>query len=94
MVDFVDDTGKNYTSIMNANFDKQTGVLVEFHSISYNRVNITQPVSNTSFTLISSSIWTVPEYPTFIVIPCALTTILIGVVLYKKNVLHKVTNHG
>ena len=68
-------------------FDKQTGMLVEEHDVSTETK--TNPSSTTtaiiSYNLESTSVWTVPEFPSVLILPLFMIATLLAVIAYKKK---------
>jgi hypothetical protein len=69
-----------YTRITEYYFDKDTGVLVEY----YTEFSYTGLTSIQSSNLVSSSIWTIPEFPTWIILPLFVIVALSAIAVKKK----------
>jgi hypothetical protein len=68
-------------------FDKQTGMLVEEHDVSTETK--TNPSSTTttiiSYNLESTSMWTVPEFPSVLILPLFMIATLLAAIAYKNK---------
>lgn len=68
-------------------FDQQTGMLVEEHDVTTETT--TNPSSSTttiiSYNLESTTVWTVPEFPSVLILPLFLIATLITVLFFKSK---------
>jgi len=71
-------------SYLSLYFDQQTGMLVESTSIDIYSSAPTQVVTR-HFALKESSVWVVPEFPSFIAVPLLMIAVGAGVLLFKKK---------
>ncbi len=71
-------------SYLSLYFDKQTGIIVESRSIDINTNAPTQVITR-HLVLKESSVWVVPEFPTFIAVPLLMAAVGAGVLLFKKK---------
>jgi len=73
-----------FSTVYDYYFDKSTGALVEYsREFAYTGVT-----STTYSTLISSSVWVIPEFPAFIILPVFVIMTLFAVVA-KKRLSHR-----
>jgi hypothetical protein len=64
-------------------FDKQTGMLVE----EYDETSFDNPISTTriSWKIKESNVWTIPEFPSALILPLVMIVTMIAVIAYKKK---------
>jgi hypothetical protein len=65
-------------------FDKQTGVMVEWYT---ERFPLSNPNEKTSlqWKIKDSNVWTVPEFPSLLILPLFMIATLLAVIAYKKK---------
>ncbi len=70
-------------------YDKQTGIFVEARTKTFTH-NPDNKNLNSTFQQIclitSTNVWTVPEFPSFLVLPLLMTAVAMGTLLYRKKV--------
>jgi hypothetical protein len=66
-------------------FDQATGMMVEWHQQTIQTNGNLQTNSTQMMRINSSSIWVVPEFPSFEVVSFLMATVLAGAVIYKKK---------
>jgi hypothetical protein len=66
---------------VDAYFDQQTGMLVEMLVAFPQNMGVGEYV----WTLIESSVWTIPEFPTLIVLPAVAAATLLAVAVYRAS---------
>jgi hypothetical protein len=64
-------------------FDKQTGMLVEEHEVDTETTSSTTTII--SYNLESATVWTVPEFPSVLILPLFLAATLITVLFFKSK---------
>jgi hypothetical protein len=80
------ETGETQYNV-DAYFDQQTGMLVEM-LVAFPQI---LGVGEYVWTLIESSVWTVPEFPSIIVLPLVAALTLLAVAVYKTSLKGRVT---
>lgn len=66
-------------------FDKSTGVLVEYSS----EVSYSGSTSVTQSRVVSSSVWVIPEFPSFILVPLFIVMTLLVAVAVRRRLVHR-----
>jgi len=79
-----------YPRYLEFQFDKLTGVVVKWYqeNVDFIYPSSTERVEYTkvsSFNLTSPPFWTIPEFPSFILMPLLMITVAMGALLYKKR---------
>jgi hypothetical protein len=71
-------------------FDQATGAMVEWRQQYIQTNGDLQANSTQVMKIMASSVWTIPEFPAYLMIPflCAATVLVIGIKLRKKPLLH------
>ena len=84
--------GETY-SYMSLYFDKQTGVLVEYYLTSVYTAAPNQTITQ-HLLIKDNSVWTIPEFPSMLILPLIMVASAIVVILYKKKCTSiRPTNH-
>jgi len=73
----------NYKVAVDSYYDRKTGVLVEKKTNFYEKDN-PEAVLTVSFTLKETTIWTVPEFPSLVIVMFLVSATLLGAILYRR----------
>jgi hypothetical protein len=70
---------------MNYYWDKSTGVIVEMCIEEIHKTGDYVTNASLGFRIIESNVWTVPEFPSFLILPLLMITTLLAIVMYRRN---------
>ena len=71
-------------SYLNLYFDKQTGVLVEYYLTTVYTATPNQTITQ-HLLIKDSSAWTIPEFPSTLILPLIMAASALALILYKKK---------